>query len=144
MPSPSTCWRSRLLRSLAGWGLAARLPLGVQTVRVPLSPADAFVRWLGERARLFADKGWPRYSADGARNYLSFGLNYHMVELTAAVGLAQLPKLDRLTSARNWASGKESRPSPSLISSIAIDCSLPAAATRRIRAAATAAPRRSR
>jgi perosamine synthetase len=42
---------------------------------------------LGERARLFADKGWPLYSADGARNYLFFGLNYHMTELTAAVGL---------------------------------------------------------
>lgn len=58
---------------------------------------------LGERARLFADKGWPRYSADGARNYLFFGLNYHMTELTAAVGLGQLPKMDRICAARNWA-----------------------------------------
>ncbi len=58
---------------------------------------------LGERARLFADKGWPRYSAEGARNYLFFGFNYHMTELTAAVGLAQLPKLDRICAARHWA-----------------------------------------
>lgn len=58
---------------------------------------------LGERARLFADKGWPRYSAEGARNYLMFGFNYRMTELQGAVGLAQLEKLDRICAARNWA-----------------------------------------
>ncbi len=58
---------------------------------------------LGNRARLFADKGWPRYSAAGARDYLSFGFNYRMTELQGAVGLAQLGKLDRICAARNWA-----------------------------------------
>ena len=36
---------------------------------------------LGRRIALFADKGWPRYSAEGARTYLAFGFNYHMTEL---------------------------------------------------------------
>jgi len=58
---------------------------------------------LGERIRLFADKGWPRYSAEGARDYLMFGFNYRMTELQGAVGLAQLEKLDRICAARNWA-----------------------------------------
>ncbi|MBC7288022.1 MAG: DegT/DnrJ/EryC1/StrS family aminotransferase, partial [Armatimonadetes bacterium] len=58
---------------------------------------------LGERARLFADKGWPRYSAEGARDYKMFGFNYRMTELQGAVGLAQLRKLDRICAARNWA-----------------------------------------
>jgi dTDP-4-amino-4,6-dideoxygalactose transaminase len=46
---------------------------------------------LGQKIVLFADKGWPRYSAEGARNYLSFGFNYHMTELQGAVGVAELP-----------------------------------------------------
>jgi perosamine synthetase len=58
---------------------------------------------LGERARLFADKGWPRYGAAGARDYLMFGFNYRMTELQGAVGLVQLKKLDRICAARNWA-----------------------------------------
>lgn len=57
----------------------------------------------GERCRLFADKGWPRYSAEGARDYLCFGFNYRMTELTAAVALAQLEKLDRICERRTWA-----------------------------------------
>ncbi len=47
----------------------------------------------GERARLFADKGWPRYSAKGAREHLSFGFNYQMTELQGAVAMAELPEL---------------------------------------------------
>ncbi len=58
---------------------------------------------LGDRIRLFANKGWPDYSAKGARNYTQFGFCYRMSELTAAVGLAQLRKLDRITAAYNWA-----------------------------------------
>lgn len=46
---------------------------------------------LGQKIALFADKGWPRYSAEGARNYLSFGFNYHMTELQGAVACAELP-----------------------------------------------------
>lgn len=58
---------------------------------------------LGERIHLFANKGWPNYSALGAREYRIFGFCYRMTELTAAVGLAQLPKLDRITAGFNWA-----------------------------------------
>jgi perosamine synthetase len=46
---------------------------------------------LGRRIALFADKGWPRYSADGARDYLSFGFNYRMTELQGAVAVSELP-----------------------------------------------------
>jgi dTDP-4-amino-4,6-dideoxygalactose transaminase len=46
---------------------------------------------LGQKIALFADKGWPRYSAEGARNYLSFGFNYHMTELQGAVAVSELP-----------------------------------------------------
>jgi dTDP-4-amino-4,6-dideoxygalactose transaminase len=46
---------------------------------------------LGQKIALFADKGWPRYSAEGARNYLSFGFNYHMTELQGAVAISELP-----------------------------------------------------
>ena len=46
---------------------------------------------LGRRAALFADKGWPRYSAEGARDYQSFGFNYRMTELQGAVAVAELP-----------------------------------------------------
>jgi len=58
---------------------------------------------LGERIHLFGNKGWPNYSAKGAREYVQFGFCYRMTELTAAVGLAQLRKLDRITAAYNWA-----------------------------------------
>ena len=44
---------------------------------------------LGRRIALFADKGWPRYSAEGARNYLAFGFNYHMTELQGAVAVSR-------------------------------------------------------
>ena len=46
---------------------------------------------LGQKLALFADKGWPRYSAEGARTYLSFGFNYHMTELQGAVAVSELP-----------------------------------------------------
>jgi perosamine synthetase len=43
------------------------------------------------RARLFADKGWPREGE--VRDHLFLAPNYRMSEITAAVGLAQLGKL---------------------------------------------------
>lgn len=58
---------------------------------------------LGERIHLFANKGWPDYSALGTRNYTQFGFCYRMTEVTAAIGMAQLRKLDRITAAFNWA-----------------------------------------
>lgn len=53
---------------------------------------------LAERMRLFADKGWPR--STGERTHLSFGMNYRMTELTAAVARAQLGKLDQVVADR--------------------------------------------
>ena len=47
---------------------------------------------LAANARLFADKGWPR--GGEARDYVFLGANYRMNELTGAVMLAQLRKLD--------------------------------------------------
>ena len=55
---------------------------------------------LGDRAALFANKGWPNYGAS-ARNYVCFGMNYRMTELQAAVVDAQLDKVDWVTARRN-------------------------------------------
>lgn len=52
----------------------------------------------GRRLRLCADKGWPRDK--GGRDHLFLAPNYHMTELQAAVGLAQLRKLGTLVDAR--------------------------------------------
>ncbi len=54
---------------------------------------------LGERAALFANKGWPNYG-QGGRDYVIFGCNYRMTELQGAVGLAQLKKLPDAVRAR--------------------------------------------
>jgi dTDP-4-amino-4,6-dideoxygalactose transaminase len=54
-----------------------------------------------ELARKFGAKGRPLYTADGARHYHSFGFNYNMTELQAAVGLAQLRRLPGVTEARS-------------------------------------------
>ena len=51
----------------------------------------------GKKLQLCADKGWPR---DEYRNHLFLAPNYHMTELQAAVGLAQLKKLDRFIENR--------------------------------------------
>lgn len=48
--------------------------------------------------RLFADKGWPRHT--GERTHVSYGLNYRMTELQAAVARAQLPKLPGVVARR--------------------------------------------
>lgn len=46
---------------------------------------------LARRARLFADKAWPRDT--GERTHLFFGLNYRMTELQSAVARIQLTRL---------------------------------------------------
>ncbi|MGC0250408.1 DegT/DnrJ/EryC1/StrS family aminotransferase [Pseudactinotalea sp. Z1748] len=46
---------------------------------------------LARRARLFADKAWPRDTDE--RSHLFLGLNYRMTEMQAAVARAQLPRL---------------------------------------------------
>ena len=56
---------------------------------------------LGQKIALFADKGWPRYSAEGARDYLSFGFNYHMTELQGAVAVSELPLLKGVCERRS-------------------------------------------
>ena len=52
---------------------------------------------LAHRMRLFADKGWPR---ETGRHHVSFGVNYRMTELQAAVARAQLAKLPGVLASR--------------------------------------------
>ncbi len=59
---------------------------------------------LATRARLFADKGWPR--GGEAREYLFLGNNYRMNELTGAVACAQLGKVESVVAARRAAAEK--------------------------------------
>jgi perosamine synthetase len=56
---------------------------------------------LARRARLFADKAWPRDTNE--RTHLFFGLNYRMTELQAAVAREQLKKLAGVVDARRKA-----------------------------------------
>jgi perosamine synthetase len=56
---------------------------------------------LARRARLFADKAWPRDTNE--RTHLFFGLNYRMTELQAAVAREQLKKLAWVVDARRKA-----------------------------------------
>jgi len=51
------------------------------------------------RGRYFVDKGWDR-TVIGPRKYTMLGMNYRMTELQAAVGIAQLGKLQALTQER--------------------------------------------
>jgi dTDP-4-amino-4,6-dideoxygalactose transaminase len=53
---------------------------------------------LATAMRLFADKGWPRHT--GERTHVSYGLNYRMTELQAAVARAQLAKLPAVVTSR--------------------------------------------
>lgn len=53
---------------------------------------------LAERAVLFSDKAWPRQG--DRRDHLFLAPNYRVTELQAAVALAQLKKLDRITNTR--------------------------------------------
>lgn len=54
---------------------------------------------LAERARLFADKGWPR-TPGGERGHLFLGPNYRLTELQGAVGLAQVRKVREIVARR--------------------------------------------
>ncbi|MHB0857816.1 MAG: DegT/DnrJ/EryC1/StrS family aminotransferase [Anaerolineae bacterium] len=54
---------------------------------------------LAQRARLFADKGWPR-GIPGLRGHLFLGMNYRMTELQGAVGRAQFAKLPAIVARR--------------------------------------------
>lgn len=53
---------------------------------------------LARRARLFADKGWPR--GGGVREYGFLGVNYRMNELTGAVASAQVGKVEGVVTRR--------------------------------------------
>ena len=55
---------------------------------------------LGQRAALFANKGWPNYGKS-ERDYVMFGMNYRMTELQAAVLDAQIGKVDWVTERRS-------------------------------------------
>jgi len=59
-----------------------------------ISNSDA----LGKRMRLAMDKGWPRQGQ--FRDHLFLAPAYHMTELQAAVGIAQLKKLHAIVDAR--------------------------------------------
>ncbi|MDY7533332.1 DegT/DnrJ/EryC1/StrS family aminotransferase [Pseudomonas sp. Bout1] len=52
----------------------------------------------GRGLRACSDKGWPRER--GGRDHLFLAPNYHMTELQAAVGLAQVEKLQQFVDAR--------------------------------------------
>jgi perosamine synthetase len=52
----------------------------------------------GRNLRQCADKGWPR--GKGGRDHLFLAPNYHMTELQAAVGIAQLQKLPKMVANR--------------------------------------------
>jgi len=56
---------------------------------------------IAERARLFADKGWPRGGT--VRNYGFLGVNYRMNELTGAVACAQVEKVEGVVANRRMA-----------------------------------------
>ncbi|MGB9619793.1 MAG: DegT/DnrJ/EryC1/StrS family aminotransferase, partial [Armatimonadota bacterium] len=56
---------------------------------------------LAERASLFSDKGWPR--TGDIRDYVFLGLNYRMNELTGAVAVAQMGKVESVVERRRAA-----------------------------------------
>ncbi|MCS7223774.1 MAG: DegT/DnrJ/EryC1/StrS family aminotransferase [Armatimonadetes bacterium] len=55
---------------------------------------------LATKMALFMDKGWDRGSGTPHRVYKILGLNYRMNELTGAVALAQMERLDLVVSER--------------------------------------------
>jgi dTDP-4-amino-4,6-dideoxygalactose transaminase len=60
---------------------------------------------LAERARLFADKAWPR-GAGSDRGYLFLAQNYRMTELQGAVARAQLRKVKDIVARRRRAGNR--------------------------------------
>ena len=61
---------------------------------------------LGRRARLFADKGWPRDAAGDERDHLFLGPNYRMNEVTAALAICQLRKVKQIVARRRDSAGR--------------------------------------
>ncbi len=57
------------------------------------------------RARLFADKAWPRGLPGLNRSHLFLGMNYRLTELQGAVGVAQTTKLPALVARRRATTG---------------------------------------
>lgn len=55
---------------------------------------------LADKMRLFSDKGWLRKQVSDARVYTTLGLNYRMSALQAAVGLAQIEKVQSVVRRR--------------------------------------------
>ena len=58
----------------------------------------------GRALRLCADKGWPREKP--GRDHCFLAPNYHMTELQAAVGIAQVPKYPEIVAARRRAAAQ--------------------------------------
>jgi perosamine synthetase len=56
---------------------------------------------LATKMALFMDKGWERGAMTPHRKYVMLGLNYRMNELTGAVALAQMKRLDWVVSERH-------------------------------------------
>lgn len=56
---------------------------------------------LADRMSLFADKGWLREQVSEGRVYSTLAPNYRMTALQAAVGLAQMEKVEEIVAARN-------------------------------------------
>lgn len=56
---------------------------------------------LATKMALFMDKGWERKAVEPHRRYVLLGLNYRMNELTGAVALAQMQRLDWVVAERN-------------------------------------------
>ena len=54
---------------------------------------------LHKRAALFSDKAWPR-GPEGIRGHIFLAVNYRMNELTGAVALAQIRKLEKIVGRR--------------------------------------------
>jgi len=90
-------WRGRkvgTMGDLGAFSLNQHKHIACGDGGVTLTNDDA----LGERVLLFSDKAWPRTGS--VRDHLFLAPNYRVTELQAAVALAQLKKLDRITDTR--------------------------------------------
>ena len=69
---------------------------------VTITDDDALAR----RARLFADKAWPREGGWSERGYLFLAQNYRMTELQGAVALAQIRKAKEIVERKRQAGNR--------------------------------------
>jgi len=95
-----TTYKGRLVGTIGDLGCFSmqetkHLPAGEGGLVITNSEA------LEARAELFRDKGWETRRQPGQRTYAFLGLNYRMSELTGAVGLAQLRKVEQVVQTRN-------------------------------------------